>query len=52
MIGITEKAQRMLAQFQNSADDEIERVLRVESIGRGDKEFRYDPKPRRSKLKK
>ena len=42
MIGITEKAREMLAQFQNSADDEIERVLRVEIIGRGDKGFRYD----------
>tara|TARA_B100002052_G_C15711769_1_gene519915 strand:+ start:101 stop:664 length:564 start_codon:yes stop_codon:yes gene_type:complete len=42
MIGITEKAREMLAQFQNSADDDIERVLRVEIIGRGAKGFRYD----------
>ncbi len=42
MIGITDKAKEMLLQFQQKADDDIERVLRVEIIGRGEKGFRYD----------
>tara|TARA_B100001996_G_C18626387_1_gene579921 strand:- start:267 stop:830 length:564 start_codon:yes stop_codon:yes gene_type:complete len=42
MIGITEKASEMLAQFQSTADDDVERVLRVEIIGRGANGFRYD----------
>ncbi len=36
MIGITDKAKEMLLQFQQKADDDIERVLRVEIIGRGE----------------
>ena len=42
MISITEKAKEMLLQFQQKADDDIIRVLRVEIIGRGEKGFRYD----------
>ncbi len=42
MILITDKAKEMLLQFQQKADDDIKRVLRVEIIGRGDKGFRYD----------
>ena len=42
MIGISDKAREMLLQFQQKADDDIERVLRVEIIGRGEKGFRYD----------
>ena len=42
MIQITDKAKEMLLQFQQKADDEIKRALRVEIIGRGDKGFRYD----------
>ncbi|MBA45986.1 MAG: Fe/S biogenesis protein NfuA [Euryarchaeota archaeon] len=42
MIQITDKAKEMLLQFQQKADDDIKRVLRVEIIGRGDKGFRYD----------
>ena len=42
MISITEKAREMLLQFQQKADDDIIRVLRVEIIGRGEKGFRYD----------
>ena len=42
MISITEKAKEMLLQFQQKADDDILRVLRVEIIGRGEKGFRYD----------
>ena len=34
MILITEKAKEMLLQFQQKADDDILRVLRVEIIGR------------------
>ncbi len=42
MILITEKAKDMLLQFQQKAEDDIKRVLRVEIIGRGEKGFRYD----------
>ena len=42
MIQITDKAKEMLLQFQQKADDDIKRVLRVEIIGRGDQGFRYD----------
>ena len=42
MILITDKAKEMLLQFQQKADDDIKRVLRVEIIGRGDQGFRYD----------
>ena len=42
MLTITEKAQEMLDQFAESADEGVELVLRVEIVGRGPKGFQYD----------
>ena len=41
-LTITEKAQEMLDQFAESADEGVELVLRVEIVGRGPKGFQYD----------
>ena len=42
MLNITEKAQEMLGQFEESADEGVELILRVEIVGRGPKGFQYD----------
>ncbi len=42
MLNITEKAQEMLGQFAESADEGVELILRVEIVGRGPKGFQYD----------
>ena len=42
MLTITEKAQEMLGEFADSADESVELVLRVEIVGRGPKGFQYD----------
>ena len=42
MLTITEKAQEMLGEFADSADEGVELILRVEIVGRGPKGFQYD----------
>ena len=42
MLTITDKAQEMLDQFAESADEGGEWILRVEIVGRGPKGFQYD----------
>tara|TARA_B100000029_G_scaffold172164_1_gene168546 strand:- start:2791 stop:3390 length:600 start_codon:yes stop_codon:yes gene_type:complete len=42
MLTITDKAQEMLGQFAESADEGVELILRVEIVGRGPKGFQYD----------
>ena len=42
MLTITEKAQEMLGEFADSADESVELILRVEIVGRGPKGFQYD----------
>ena len=42
MLIITEKAQEMLGEFADSADEGVELILRVEIVGRGPKGFQYD----------
>lgn len=42
MLTITDKAQEMLDQFAESADEGVELILRVEIVGRGPKGFQYD----------
>ena len=42
MLTITEKAQEMLDEFAESADEGVELILRVEIVGRGPKGFQYD----------
>ena len=42
MLNITEKAQEMLGQFAESAEEGVELILRVEIVGRGPKGFQYD----------
>ena len=42
MLTITDKAQQMLGQFAESADEGVELILRVEIVGRGPKGFQYD----------
>lgn len=42
MLTITDKAQEMLGQFAESADEGVELILRVEIVGRGAKGFQYD----------
>ena len=42
MLTITEKAQEMLGEFGDSADEGVELILRVEIVGRGPKGFQYD----------
>ncbi len=41
MLTITEKAQEMLGEFADSADEGVELILRVEIVGRGPKGFQY-----------
>jgi len=42
MLTITDKAQEMLGEFADSADEGVELILRVEIVGRGPKGFQYD----------
>ena len=42
MLTITEKAQEMLGEVADSADEGVELILRVEIVGRGPKGFQYD----------
>ena len=42
MLTITDKAQEMLGQFAESADEGVELILRVEIVGRGPNGFQYD----------
>ena len=42
MLTITEKAQEMLGEFADSADEGVELILRVEIVGRGPKGVQYD----------
>jgi len=42
MLTITDKAQEMLGQFAESADEGVVLILRVEIVGRGPKGFQYD----------
>ena len=42
MLTITDKAQEMLGEFADSADEGVELILRVEIVGWGPKGFQYD----------
>ena len=42
MLTITEKAQEMLGEFADSADESVELILRVEIVGSGPKGFQYE----------